>query len=140
MAQPPICANERKGYFLHHTPVLPAASPDPVMCSREKTKPKHGGREQNHFSLWPRFRILSARPESGGASRLAVKPLLLLMIHGQSGCGKSSYTWSQSSTLGVTSPWHLGAYSMKTPPKQEKPVTALPNYSPIASSHSGHLH
>lgn len=38
------------------------------MCSREKTKPKHSGRRQNHFSLLPSFQIQEANPESGDAA------------------------------------------------------------------------
>lgn len=99
-----ISPNERKGYFLHHTPLTTTS-----VCSRhvlgEKTEPKRSSQQKNHFSLSPSFWIQSARVCPVLLAGSAVKPLALVLSHGQSRWEVSLHTSHKAANR--RQPWWL---------------------------------
>lgn len=80
----------------------PLPLPDPVMCSRRKTKQKQSSQQKNHFSLSLRSYIQNTKPGARGVIRL---------------CGQgpdSGYdSYARSWTAHWRWPWHLSGIILK---------------------------
>lgn len=122
--------NERKGYFLHHTPLTTTSARSCHVLERENKATTEQPAEKPLLTLaW----LLNPKCYGPGVVLgSVVKPLPLVMIHRQGWSGKSSYTLK----VAVGAKQHdLKAYSVNTRSsanKRNHTMTAFLNYNPYS--------
>lgn len=138
--------NERKGHFLHHTPLTTTSARSCHVLERED-KAKTEQPAEKPLLNPTSFQIQNAKPESSGVTSLCGQALPLVMIHEQGRREKSSYRRSWNSHVrgtAVVSRWHyLKAYLsvniLSSNNKSSSKIIAFLNYNHILSLSPDHL-